>query len=136
MRKTMSKAWLGGLISKYQRLDDLYDALYEAGISLDIYYDSDGKVIRPGDLCMSWDVDGVQRAGRFIGFDSKTTTTFPYCSDTMWSKFCRKIPTEVWEPIPLDDIDFDKRWSMGFRVNADKWAKWETRNGRLEGVRE
>lgn len=102
----------------------LYDLLSEAGISFDIYYDSDGQIIKPGD-----EGEFFNRRCIFYGVSNDGF----YLTDIGFAKTFEKNPTEKWEPVPMEDLIFvGDNWDVN---NPQKWAKKRTHNGKPEGVR-
>lgn len=120
MKKTMTKEEF----YKFKFNGDLYESLSEAGISFDIYTDSDGQIIKPGDEVL--DKDG-RSAGILIGFDENRYETSRGLIEKVY-----KLPTEVWEPVPMEDIDFTH---PVWQVDIFKWVKTRVTNGKPEGVR-
>lgn len=145
MKKTMTKEDLYAIMKSCEEYNDdagfnvldgkmFIDCLIEAGISFDLYFDSDKTPIKPGDMCEFWDYDIEKREhGIFIGM----TDELSYSSKNFNWTNCRKIPTEVWEPVPMEDVTFfDPELSMDkYIVHSEKWAKTRVNNGKLEGVR-
>ena len=139
MKKTMTREDFNKLFGIsgnnfcYYNGKDFYDTLSKAGISFDIYTDSEGQIIKPGDMCEFWDEfasDNVE-ISRFFGVEQGDLYISTHAN---WTH-CRKLPAEVWEPVPMEDLVFNADEGTYLFQDKTKWAKTKVTNGKLEGVR-
>lgn len=144
MKKTMSKEGLIAIMRGCENYDAdagfkildgemFIDALSEAGISFDIYIDSDGQIIKPGDVCEFWNSKNFEYKDVFIGKTSEND----FVSNRGFAKMCRKFTIEVWEPVPMEDVlfgggEFDVIETV---ANPLKWKECKNLDGKLMGVR-
>ncbi len=134
-KRTMTKEEFTKLVNNPMDYWGFYDQLSAAGISFDIYTDSYGTIIKPGDKCEFWDHGGKILTRYFQTFivAAPSGCNFITTHDDAFI-FCRKLPTEVWVPVPMEDVSFIGG-ECQYLVNGDIWTKSKVVDGKLMGVR-